>query len=67
MTVKINPSSHSLCWFSALATSFETCSLFFQEQPVLRCLIDDGFIVEDDMLYQAVFERGKGKQSLAYK
>lgn len=31
-----------------------------QERPVLKNLIEEGFIQESDMLFQAVFERSKG-------
>lgn len=45
---------------SSLLNSWSPATLEeFSEQPVLRALIDDGFIKESDMLYKAVFERKK--------
>ena len=59
----------TVSWLTPLCKLF--CSLeiltsvsLFQEQPVLRSLVDDGFIQESDMLYQAIFERRKGWRSI---
>ena len=39
----------------------------FQEKPELKSLIDDGFVHESDMLFQAVFERNKGRFSVHFQ
>jgi len=62
LTIPLNRNSLQMfsSKISSTLTSWKPATLEeFMEQPVLRSLVDDGFIQENDMLYQAVFERSK--------
>lgn len=62
MTIPVNKNSLEMfpSKLSAMLSSWQPATFEeFQEKPELKSLIDDGFIHESDMLFQAVFERNK--------